>query len=258
MDRPGLLKRLDTAWRTFQESYAGLSAAELMEPGVTGDWSVRDILAHVTTWEEEALKYLPLILKGGTPPRYRATYGGIDAFNALMTERKRSVPLAGVLRQVEEIHRRLIELVRRTPAGQFARDTRFRRRLRLDTYHHYPQHAEAIRRWRALRPAPGRTYTLLGSNRRSYESATPGTLGGHRPGRRYGRLDCAAALRAIARGGYVEHRVFFADERTAIAAGYRPCGVCLPEEYARWKARKDQARGARRIGDRAAPRGSRR
>ena len=53
----------------FNESYAGLSDVELMEPGVTGAWSVRDILAHVTTWEEEALKHLPLILKGGTPPR---------------------------------------------------------------------------------------------------------------------------------------------------------------------------------------------
>jgi hypothetical protein len=35
-----------------------------------GEWSVKDILAHVTTWEEEALKYLPLILTGGRPPRY--------------------------------------------------------------------------------------------------------------------------------------------------------------------------------------------
>src|SRR6266545_3726836 len=87
-----------------------------------------------------------------------------------------------------------------------------------------------------------RTYTLLGSDRRLYQSAMPGTLGGHRPGRRYGRLDCAAARRAIARGGYVKHRVFFADEQTAIAAGYRPCGVYLPAEYARWKARKGQTR----------------
>lgn len=77
-------------------------------------------------------------------------------------------------------------------------------------------------------PGPVRRYTLLSADRRFYESATPGRLGGHRPGRRYGRLDCPAALRAIARGGYVKHRVFFADERTAIAAGYRPCGVCLP------------------------------
>ena len=153
MDRAGLRKRLDAAWSAFQDSYAGLSAAELLEPGVTGEWSVRDILAHVTTWEEEALEYLPLILKGGTSPRYRPTYGGIDAFNALMTERKKSLSLAEVLVQVDEVHRRLIDLIERAPEDQLARETRFRRRLRLDTYHHYPQHAEAIRRWRAQRPA---------------------------------------------------------------------------------------------------------
>jgi methylphosphotriester-DNA--protein-cysteine methyltransferase len=63
-----------------------------------------------------------------------------------------------------------------------------------------------------------------------------GTLGGHRRTKVYGRLDCPAALRAIARGGYVRHRVFFADEAEAVAAGFRPCAVCLPEAYARWKA----------------------
>ena len=36
----------------------------MMEPGVTGDWSVKDVLAHVTIWEAEALKYLPLIAEG--------------------------------------------------------------------------------------------------------------------------------------------------------------------------------------------------
>jgi methylphosphotriester-DNA--protein-cysteine methyltransferase len=29
--------------------------------------------------------------------------------------------------------------------------------------------------------------------------------------------------------------VFFADEETAIAAGFRPCGACMREEYRRWK-----------------------
>jgi hypothetical protein len=65
-----------------------------------------------------------------------------------------------------------------------------------------------------------RTYTLLGSDRQPHQSATPGALGGHRPSRVYGRLECPAALRAIARGGYVRNRVFFADEQTAVAAGY--------------------------------------
>ena len=79
-------------------------------------------------------------------------------------------------------------------------------------------------------------YTLTGADGRPYPSGAPGTLGGHRRGRRYGRLDCPAALRALARGGYVAQRVFFADEATAIAAGYRPCAVCLPAAYAAWRA----------------------
>ena len=87
----------------------------------------------------------------------------------------------------------------------------------------------------AAAPAAGFIYTLLGPDGRPYQSATPGALGGNRAGRLYGRLDCPAAQRAIARGGYVKHRVFFADEATARQAGYRPCAVCLPEAYVEWK-----------------------
>ncbi|WP_424860508.1 Ada metal-binding domain-containing protein [Streptomyces sp. MMS24-I29] len=83
-------------------------------------------------------------------------------------------------------------------------------------------------------PAP-RLYTLTGPDKQPYSSTTPGTLGGYRRGRLYGRLDCPSALRAIAASGYVRHRVFFADEATAITAGYRPCAICLPEKYRQWK-----------------------
>jgi hypothetical protein len=81
-----------------------------------------------------------------------------------------------------------------------------------------------------------KTYTLLGPDRRPYTSETPGTLGGYRGNHAYGRLDCRTALRALARGGYVKNRVFFADETAALAAGYRPCGVCLKAKYQAWKA----------------------
>jgi hypothetical protein len=80
-----------------------------------------------------------------------------------------------------------------------------------------------------------RTWTLLGPDRRPYQSPVPGSLGGHRRSRIYGRLDCPGALRAIARGGYVANRVFFRDEPAAIAAGFRPCWLCLREAYQRWK-----------------------
>jgi hypothetical protein len=130
-----------------------LSELQMAEPGVMGSWSVKDIIAHVTWWEEEALKHLPLILKGGKPPRYSKTYGGIDAFNAQMTEQKRDLSLPQVLRQMNETHRKLVGYIQSVSEEQFRRETRFRRRLRLDTYSHYPKHAKAVRVWRN-RPAP--------------------------------------------------------------------------------------------------------
>lgn len=151
MNTGQLLDRLDRAWKEFEESYAGLSEAELLTPGVTGNWSVRDIIAHVTWWEEEALTHLPHILDGGTPPRYSVKYGGINAFNALKTEEKRALSLRDVLREHDETHQRLIRYIRSAPEEQFTRETRFRRRLRLDTYSHYPIHARAISAWRAHR-----------------------------------------------------------------------------------------------------------
>jgi len=148
MDKQKLLKQLEKAWSAFKESYADLKDSQLVEPGVTGDWSVQDILAHVTTWEQEALEALPLILQGGRLPRYSVLYGGIDAFNALKSEQKRSLPLPEVLKQLDGTHRRLIDYLQSAPEEEFTRKTRFRRRLRLDTYSHYPIHERAIREWR--------------------------------------------------------------------------------------------------------------
>jgi hypothetical protein len=83
-----------------------------------------------------------------------------------------------------------------------------------------------------------KTYYLLSPDRKKYPSKVPGKLGGHSGRRIYGRLDCPIALRAIANGGYVMKRVFFADEDGAVAAGYRPCARCMPERYERWMKTK--------------------
>ena len=66
-------------------------------------------------------------------------------------------------------------------------------------------------------------------------SETPGELGGNGRLKIYGRLDCGSALAALPRG-YAEHRVFFADESAAVAAGFRPCGSCMRARYRVWKA----------------------
>lgn len=144
MDRQQLLKRLESAWIALEESYVGLTEAQLTEPGVMEAWSVKDILAHVTIWEGEALSYLPVIVKGDKPPRY-SLQGGIDAFNAKMIEQKRGLALVEVLQALEETHRHLINYLQSVPEAQFRAETPFRHRLRLDTYSHYLLHARAIR-----------------------------------------------------------------------------------------------------------------
>ncbi|MGZ4711111.1 MAG: Ada metal-binding domain-containing protein [Acidimicrobiales bacterium] len=86
-------------------------------------------------------------------------------------------------------------------------------------------------------PAAGaRTWRLVGSDGTSFASDRPGTLGGNRRTKVYGRFDCPVARRYITRGTYVANRVFFLDEATAVAAGYRPCASCMPDEHRTWKA----------------------
>jgi hypothetical protein len=148
VDKQKLLDRIEGAWTSFLDSFAGLSPAQLETPNVAGAWSIKDIMAHVTTWEEEALKNLPLILEGKRTARYKDQYGGIDAFNDQMTERKRALSLDEVRRQFEATHKQLVEYIGAAPDSEFATETRFRRRIRWDTYSHYPHHEKAIRDWR--------------------------------------------------------------------------------------------------------------
>jgi methylphosphotriester-DNA--protein-cysteine methyltransferase len=92
---------------------------------------------------------------------------------------------------------------------------------------------------------PARPYRLLAPDGRTYSSAQPGMLGGHRGTRVYGRLDCPTALASIRRGQYVTHRVFFADELAALDAGFRPCGSCLRELYRDWDQDREGFAAAR-------------
>lgn len=83
-----------------------------------------------------------------------------------------------------------------------------------------------------------KTYHLRNEHNKDVESPIPGTLGGNKRLKIYGKLDCPSALQHIEKGKYVKNRVFFSDEETAIKAGYRPCGKCMKKEYLEWKNKK--------------------
>lgn len=83
-------------------------------------------------------------------------------------------------------------------------------------------------------------YKLLDENRQEYLSPEKGLLGGHKKLKIYGRMDCPSANAALKKNhdSYASNRVFFKDEATAIAAGFRPCGNCMKEHYHLWKEGK--------------------
>jgi len=147
MKKQQLIDKIEHAWKDFKESYVGLSAEVMIEPEISGEWSVKELVAHVSAWEGEALKYLPLILQGKRPPRYSVLYGGIDAFNAQTAAQARQLSLDEIIQQADETHTRLLAYLQVVPEEEFESETRFRRRIRLDTYSHYPIHTQAIWDW---------------------------------------------------------------------------------------------------------------
>lgn len=89
-----------------------------------------------------------------------------------------------------------------------------------------------------IRQSQGKKFKLININGQEYLSDIPGTLGGNKKLKLYGRLDCPSARRWIDKGKYISNRVFFENEEIAIAAGYRPCAICMPNEYKKWKRNK--------------------
>lgn len=144
MNKEQLLNRLQQNWKVFLESFEGLPASALLETDVVGHWSVRDVMGHITTWEEEKMKIIPLILKG--KPIHRR-YSSVDAFNAREQERKQHLPLEQVQQELAATHERLVAFLVDLPGGAYTSGSRLLRTLRL-TYNHYREHAAQITAWR--------------------------------------------------------------------------------------------------------------
>jgi hypothetical protein len=150
MKKERLITKIENSWMAFMESFAGLTDDMLMEPGVVGYWSVRDVLAHISTWEEEAIKVFILILDGKPVPLYRR-YGGIDAFNAREQERKRYLTLEQVKDELAATHQRLLQMLKETDESVYSIDKRLAKRFRYDTFGHYLEHADQIKKWRSVK-----------------------------------------------------------------------------------------------------------
>ena len=94
-----LLKDIQTERRRLEKNLAKLSEGELIEPGVTGSWSVKDLLAHLSAWEQLFLHWCSS--GEGAPssevPPVGMSRHAIAALNQAIFERNRGRPLEDVV-----------------------------------------------------------------------------------------------------------------------------------------------------------------
>ena len=143
VDTRGLLKRLDKEWLGLLQSLRGLSDEAMSQPGLVGEWSGKDLLGHIETWEDEAIEAMGEVMRGNRPSGYRK-HGGIDVFNARESAKKARLSLGEARGRLTDSHRRLVEVVAGMPGEHWGRENPVRRRLRLDTYGHYRLHSRQV------------------------------------------------------------------------------------------------------------------
>lgn len=96
---------VEDSWRQLDAAIAGLDDAALEEPGVVGTWSIKDVLGHVTTWEQMALRHVEQ-WRGGETPAGLGT-SSIDDYNASEAARRHAWALARVREESADTQQRL-------------------------------------------------------------------------------------------------------------------------------------------------------
>ena len=101
-----LLSDLDQEWAHVERICFSLSEAEMLTPGVQGDWSVKDILVHISAWEKYLLDRLEYILSGQQPlyPAM-ASWDDVHRFNAQVYAENKDRPLTSVIIEFRSLYR---------------------------------------------------------------------------------------------------------------------------------------------------------
>ena len=152
MKRANLVDRIRTTRREFEALLEGLSPRQMTQPGVAGEWSVKDMLAHIAWYErEEADFYGEIDVEGS--PLWRLPQ---EPRNQKLFEQARHRPLQEVLADFREAHERLLSVVERLSEEDLATPGRFLgtspewppwRRIAVHSCDHDREHIDMIQAW---------------------------------------------------------------------------------------------------------------
>jgi hypothetical protein len=145
-----LLNEAAREYKALHEALQGLNESQMTEVWL-GTWSVRDIVAHIAGWHTEMAPALERLTRGERPIREGVSYDDVDAWNARFTEARRRTTVADVLLELDKTHESFLRAAAAVPAERFQPGKTAWKIVDGSSAHHYREHAEQVRAWRATR-----------------------------------------------------------------------------------------------------------
>jgi hypothetical protein len=117
-----------------------------MVASLDGDWSVKDILTHITSWEELALLDLQRLKLGRVPGLACLVQEATDEWNDLLMSVRRHYPLDQVLAELTEMREATLTVLAEIDEVQFVAGP-VPGSLQVNAFHDW-EHAQQITKWR--------------------------------------------------------------------------------------------------------------
>ena len=98
-----LLNQIRKEHELLEETLSGLTNAQMLIPGVDGDWSVKDALAHISVWERCMIRWVGSLLRSKEPAI--PLPWDVDRMNTETYALVKDKPLAEVLEEFRQSYR---------------------------------------------------------------------------------------------------------------------------------------------------------
>lgn len=112
-----ILQMLNTERKRLEQNLATLTPKEMLLPGVVGEWSVKDILAHLADWEAHMPVWMDAARRSDPVAEIESglNWKQFDEFNQHIYTRHRDQPLIEILAYFRSTHEEFMQMVEDMP-----------------------------------------------------------------------------------------------------------------------------------------------
>lgn len=110
-----------------------------------GDWSTKDILAHIAGWQHTMTGAMERMARGEKPTPEGVDYSDADAWNAKFAGAMRAQNATTVVADLKQSFANYLRAARAIPDDRFGEGKTINRLLETSSFGHYAEHLPAIK-----------------------------------------------------------------------------------------------------------------